>query len=78
MVSASSLTVFGSFGFGNLGDELVPDCFGHLLAAAGQASQVRSMSRFSKIPPGVSAAFPEPDAALPQDLAGQTLVLSGA
>lgn len=75
MAPGTPLTVFGSFGFGNLGDELVPDCFRHLVRAAGRDADIRSMSRFAKIPPGPSAAFPGDEP--PADLAGRTLVLAG-
>lgn len=75
MASGNALTVFGSFGFGNLGDELVPECFGHLMRAAGQRGEIRAMSRFANIPPGSAAPFPEKPALSDQNLG--PLVLAG-
>ena len=38
--------VFGSFGFGNVGDEAVPEAFGAMAKAAGYSADVQALTRF--------------------------------
>lgn len=76
MTHPNNLTVFGSFGFGNLGDELVPACFRNLLRAADDPSSVDVLSRFRGIEIGEAAPFPELDQPSDGPHAG-TLVLAG-
>ncbi|MEM8580242.1 MAG: polysaccharide pyruvyl transferase family protein, partial [Pseudomonadota bacterium] len=59
MAHSNTLTLFGSFGFGNLGDELIPHCFRALLAAAGETRPVKVLSRFRDTQIGETAPFPE-------------------
>lgn len=75
MAQADPVTVFGSFGFGNLGDELVPQCFANLLRAAGRTDDVQAMTRFDKVTHGDAAPFPGDAGAVA--LGARTLVLSG-
>ncbi len=46
MASTEPRAVFGSFGHGNLGDELVPDCFNTLLQSIGQPGDLPAMARY--------------------------------
>ena len=49
-VGTGPLSVFGSFGYGNLGDELVPRCLAHLLAEAGVWSgEPVAISRYGEV-----------------------------
>ena len=48
------IAVFGSFGYGNIGDEAVPVAFGRMARAAGVERAILPLSRFAKAPmPGV-------------------------
>lgn len=48
------IAVFGSFGYGNIGDEAVPVAFGRMARAAGLDRAILPLSRFAKAPmPGV-------------------------
>lgn len=46
MTDARSLHVFGSFGYGNLGDELVPECLARLLDSVGHPVVTKPVTRF--------------------------------
>jgi hypothetical protein len=46
MASPEPRAVFGSFGYGNLGDELVADCLGAVLESVGQPSDLAVLTRF--------------------------------
>lgn len=46
MTDAPSVPVFGSFGFGNVGDELVPDCISRLSLENGVTLRMQPVSRF--------------------------------
>ena len=49
MKSADSLVVFGSFGYGNVGDEAVPVAISDLLASIDIELDVKAVSRFSQV-----------------------------
>lgn len=53
-----NVTIFGSFGFGNLGDELVPNCFRRLLNEAGIERNVEVLSRYAATKIGEAKPFP--------------------
>lgn len=65
MKNHTNLTVFGSFGFGNLGDELVPESFRNMLSSVGRSTDVNVLSRFQGVSLGETA--PYPDLADPSD-----------
>lgn len=44
--TTSEMAVFGSFGYGNLGDELVPDCLNALMRSLGNTVPLTPLSRF--------------------------------
>lgn len=48
MPDTPEISVFGSFGYGNLGDELVPYCFASLLSSLGVTQMPHILSRFDK------------------------------
>lgn len=79
MASASKCPtmLFGSFGYGNIGDEAVPSAFGHMARAAGEDLTVLPVSRFAKAPmPGI--VYMQDAAQMDRSsLAGRTVFLSG-
>lgn len=77
MPSSDSLTLFGSFGFGNLGDELIPQCFRNLLAAAGESQTVQVLSRFRGTEIGETDPFPEGEAAQGGPQSGPLILAGG-
>lgn len=69
--------LFGSFGYGNIGDEAVPNAFMHMARAAGKDLNVLPVSRFAKAPmPDI--VYRDDMARLKDaDLSGRTFFLSG-
>lgn len=74
-MNENHLILFGSFGFGNIGDELVPECFRRLLKAAGRDRHVEVISRFQGTQVGEAASFPAPTTEV--STTSGTVVLAG-
>lgn len=73
----STVTVFGSFGYGNVGDELVPSCVERLSAESGYPIRARPVTRFrSGKLDGIIYLQPE-DKALASALAGKVILCGG-
>lgn len=43
------IDVFGSFGFGNLGDEIIPNCIGRAIRSTGASAAIRAFSRYDDV-----------------------------
>lgn len=79
MASASNCPtmLFGSFGYGNIGDEAVPSAFGRMACAAGEDLTVLPVSRFAKAPMPDIVYMGDAVRMDRSSLSGRTVFLSG-
>lgn len=78
MSNSSTISVFGSFGYGNVGDELVPECIENLSLECGLSITVRPISRFrSGELDGIVYLRPEDEAEVHEALLRKVLLCGG-
>lgn len=46
---AIKIDVFGSFGFGNVGDEIIPNCVARAIRSTGESAAIRAFSRYNEV-----------------------------
>lgn len=71
------LTICGSFGFRNAGDEAIPEAISDMLAELGQSSQLNIVGRFDKTDMPEVITIAAQDAHRRQALKGDPVIMSG-